>query len=286
MKRFSSHRTVVVIVLMISLSSILTIALYFHSEDNSEPIVAEFPLPAHVNVLKKPTVSAALTALFAMEVANNKVNVNDQTLASFWFEHPFDDGLHKYHAIFIKNQMVDSETHDIYGSHADAPVISAVVYRLTGAQWVLVSKQKNIGSFGSWGDTPTIKRVNFLPLAKGNMALLLDISYSGQGYTNSGKTIFAYHEDAWAQLGYLQTDGDNSGVCDDETEEEDELLSACWLFKGKITLAEPIDNDDYPDVIVKRTGTMSDENGQIIPVKNSRYAFNGEEYLEISEMDD
>ncbi len=283
MSHFSSYRTLGIIVSIISLSGLVAMAVYFYTpEDAGSQVVSQLPLPKKVEIVHDPSIDNALAVLFTREkVKNSQVKVNKNTLASLWFKQSFNDGLNQYYAIFIKNQMVD-EANSVYGSHADAPIISAVVYKLIENQWVFASKQENIGSFGSWGDTPEIKEPETLPLAKGNFALLLDISYSGQGYTNSGKTIFAYHQDRWAQLGYLQTAGDNSGVCDNEAK-DDELLSACWEFKGKISLAEEHDGSDYPDVIVNRTGTMTGENGQIIPVKNSLYTFNGEEYLEFSE---
>jgi len=283
MRHFSSYRTLGFIVSIISLSGIVIMTVYFSpKEDSGHQIISQLPLPKKIEIIKKPNVNDALAILFtSAKVKDHKVKINKDTLASFWFAQSFNDGIHKYYAIFIKNQLV-GESNEAYGSHADAPVISSVVYKLLENKWVLASKQENIGLFGSWGDVPEIKAAEILPLAKGNLALLLDISYSGQGYTNSGKTIFAYHQDSWAQLGYLQTAGNNSGVCDNEAE-DDELLSACWEFKGKISLAEDNDGSDYPDVIVNRTGTMAGEDGQIIPVKNSLYTFNGEEYLEFSD---
>ena len=283
MSHSSSYRTLGFIVSIISLSGIIAMAVYFYTKDDSNhQIVSQLPLPEKIKIINDPNIDEALAVLFtSKKVDKNKVKVDKDTLASLWFKQSFHDGINKYHAIFIKNQMVD-ESNEVYGSHADAPIISSVVYKLIKHKWVLTSQQENIGLFGSWGDAPEIKEAKILALAKGNIALLLDISYSGQGYTNSGKTIFAYHQDNWAQLGYLQTAGDNSGVCDNEVE-DDELLSACWEFKGKISLAENNDNSDYPDVIVNRTGTMAGKNGQIIPVKNSLYTFNGEEYLEFSD---
>ena len=283
MSHFFSYRTLGFIVLIISLSGIVTMAVYFYSkEDSAHEIISQLPLPKRIEIVNVPSTDDALAILFtSAKVENSEVKIDKDTLASFWFAQSFNDGINKYHAIFIKNQMVD-ESNEVYGSHADAPIISSVVYKLIENKWVLASKQENIGLFGSWGDTPEVKAAEILPLAKGNLALLLDISYSGQGYTNSGKTIFAYHQDSWAQLGYLQTAGDNSGVCDNEAE-DDELLSACWGFKGKISLAEDNEGFDYPDIIVNRKGTMAGENGQIIPVKNSLYSFNGAGYLEFSE---
>jgi hypothetical protein len=287
MSHFYSYRTLGVIVSIISLSGVVAMGVYFYAKNDSNPqIISQLPLPKKIEILNDPNTDDALAALFtSAKVNNGKVKINKDTLASLWFAQSFHDGINKYHAIFIKNQMVD-ESNEVYGSHADAPIISSIVYKLIENKWVLASKQKNIGLFGSWGNTPNIKAPEKLLLAKGNFALLLGISYSGQGYTNSGKTIFAYHQNSWVQLGYLQTEGDNEGVCDNETEiTDDELLAACWRFQGKISLVENNEASNYPDVIVNRTGTMAGEKGQIIPVRNSLYRFNGEEYLEFSDGD-
>ena len=286
MSRFFS-RAWVIIVLIISFSSIVAIIIHFLNLDTQE--IPEAPPPeisAQIidSSSTKPTADEALAALFAMPVSGGNLKIDDNHLASFWFEQSFDDGAHKYHTFFIKTQIVEDESHDAYGSHADAPVISAVVYRYEDDQWYVASKQKNIGVFGSWGKTPNIKKGKLLHLAKGNMALLLNISYSGQGYTNKGKAIYTYYENNWGQVGYLQTGGNNSGVCDDE-HKEDELLSACWRFTGEIKLAEDNIDDDYPDLVVDRKGTMTGENGRIIPVKDSTYIFNGEVYVEFKEDD-
>jgi hypothetical protein len=277
----SSSRFWVIMLVIIIVSLIIATAIYIYKQNSStNQIITQLPLPIKVKVIKIPDVNTALTALFSLATRNNQLKINQETLASLWFEQSFNDGINQYHVIFIKNQMVDAETDEVYGSHADAPIISAVVYRLTDDEWQLVSKQKNIGNFGSWGNTPTIKKAPLFLLAKGNATLLLAISYSGQGYTNSGKTIFSYYQNRWTQLGYLQTEGDNSGVCDDETK-ADELLSACWSFTGETSLAEENNVTNYPNISVKRTGTMAGATGKIIPVTDSLYRFNGEKYIEV-----
>lgn len=283
----SSSRTLIFILSVVVLSSVVATAGYFYGEIESSPApaISKITKPVVLQPLKRPDANQALTALFALPASENKVKTAKDKLASLWFERSFSDGSNKYHTVFIKNQMVDPETNEVYGSHADAPFISAVVYKLTERKWELLSKQTDIGVFGSWGDAPPVKQAQQLQLATGNTALLLDISYSGQGYTNSGKTIFAYHDNSWKLLGYLQTGGNNEGVCDDEAK-EDEFLSACWQFEGKVSLSQNTEEDIYPDVVVSRSGTMSDDSGKIVPVENSVYSFNGEEYLvEEDEMD-
>lgn len=282
----SSARSLTIVLSIIGLSTAIAGTAYYYKFSN-EPEKTEIkniispviPTPPPTKpLLKTPAAHEALTALFSITTSSNQLKTSENKLASLWFEKSFNEGEDKYHVIFIKNQIVD-ESNEVYGSHADAPVISAVVYKLEAEKWTLVSKQKEIGVFGSWGDAPEVEDIQPLQLAKGHTAFLLDIAYSGQGYTNSGKTIFSYRDKQWSIRGYLQTGGDNSGVCDDEAK-EDEFLSACWQFDGKVTLAENSKNSDYPDLQVSRSGTMSDENGNIIPVSNSVYSFNGEEYLE------
>ncbi len=308
MSRFSQSSLVIIMALLISLSGLIALAFHFLTTDDkaisTPPIsTATTHVPADSSV-KRPNANDALAALFSLPVSDNKVKIDKDNLASLWFEQSFDDGVHQYHTIFIKTQIVEDKTikvkegidevvntqaddedleEDVYGGHADAPEISSVVYKQVNGKWEVASKQKNIGTFGSWGNAPKIKKAQLLKLAKGNMALLLGISYSGQGYTHYGKSVFSYYENEWVQVGYLQTGGNNAGVCDDESEDIDELLLACWSFKGKVNLAENKDAlDDFPDIIVNRTGTMmGGENGRVIKVKDSLYGYNGEEYLEI-----
>jgi hypothetical protein len=275
-------------VLIISLSSIIAIIIHFLGLKDEEVPIDSTPTEISAPIIDtstttRPTANEALAALFAVPVSRNRLKIDESHLASLWFEQSFEDGLHRYHSIFIKTQITEKESGEVYGGHADAPIISAVVYRYQNNRWKLVSKQKNIGVFGSWGNAPDIKQGQLLPLAKGNTALLLNISYSGQGYTNTGKAIYSYYENNWVQVGYLQTGGDNEGVCDDERLDNDELLFACWRFSGNIKLAKDNIGEDYPDLVVHRKGTMSGKKGRIIPVKDSMYIFNGEEYVEVKE---
>ncbi len=279
----SSARASVIIVSIIASATVMGAGAYFYHKFKTETggqakAISNITTPIPPKATATPDSNQALTALFSITTSNKQVKPSKDTLASVWFEQSFDDGLDKYHAIFIKNQMVDPDSNEVYGSHADAPIISAVVYKRVNGKWELVSKQAEIGAFGSWGDAPDVEKAQVLTLAKGNIAFLLNIGYSGQGYTNSGKTLFAFKNNKWSQLGYLQTGGDNAGVCDDEAKDDD-FLSPCWKFEGEI-IAKNGANPDYPDLQVTRMGTMEDEEGKIVPVESSVYRFNGEEYRE------
>lgn len=279
----SSPRISAIILSIIAFATVIGAGAYFYHKFRTETngqakAIANITAPIPPKAMETPDGNQALTALFSITTSNGQVKPDNNTLASVWFEQSFNDGEQEYHVVFIKNQMVDPDTHEIYGSHADAPVISAVVYKQVNGKWELASKQAEIGAFGSWGDAPEVEKAQILTLSKGNIAFLLDIGYSGQGYTNSGKSIFAYRNNQWSQLGYLQTGGDNSGVCDDEA--KDDFMPPCWTFEGSISLAKSGANPDYPDLQVTRTGTMEDEDGKIVPVENSVYSFNGEEYQE------
>ena len=285
MNRFRlSVQTSVIILSIIMLSSVLGVTAYFYTPESQQvddiEVVSKIAAPMVLKTIKTPDSNEALTALYSIVSKNKQVKPAKDMLASVWFEQSFSDEQVEYHVVFVKNQMVDPENGEIYGSHADAPVIGAVVYKLIDGNWQLLSKQKEIGHIGSWGDAPEIERAEIIALGKDNIGFLLDISYSGQGYTNAGKIIFSYRNHNWLQLGYLQTSGDNAGVCDDKAK-EDEFLSACWRFDGNISLAENSSTTAYPDLQVVRKGTMTDDNGKIIPVKSSIYHFNGEEYTEL-----
>jgi hypothetical protein len=257
---------------------------YFQQKKTAE--VSEIPVSAKkvasvINTIKTPEISEVLTTLFEVKTTSDKVaNAKDQ-LSSLWFSQSFKQNKEEFHAVFIKTQSIDAENNEVVDSHATAANISVVVYKLVDKQWQLFSKQINVGSFGSWGDAPAIENATTLQLSPNNIAFLIDSGFSGQGYTEEGKGLFSFNPKTktWKDLGFVQTGGDNGGACDDEPKPKDDLLSACWEFTGEISLSKTGKNPDYPDLVVKHKGTTSSDNNKILPVRDRRYVFNGEQYI-------
>ncbi|MCK5925328.1 MAG: hypothetical protein KAG10_05495, partial [Methylococcales bacterium] len=147
MSRFSQGSLVTIMGLIITLSSIVVITLFLTTEDkpssNEPPVsIATTQVPTDTSI-DRPNGNDALAALFSLPVSDNKVKIDKDNLASLWFEQSFDDGVHQYHTIFIKTQIVedvsikikknddddlvnaedddDDFEDDFYGGHADAP---------------------------------------------------------------------------------------------------------------------------------------------------------------------
>jgi hypothetical protein len=238
-----------------------------------------------VNVIPQtPPVAASLSALFAIKTSANKVTNKPDQLSSLWFEQSFEQGTEKFHAVFIKTQTIDPDSKVVMESHADAAKVSVVVYQWSAGAWQLVSKQVDVGRFGSWGDVPAIKQAQLLQLSPDIVVFLIDGGFTGQGYTETGKGLFSYNvrHKTWKDLGYIQTSGDNAGVCDENKSiSADDMATACWTFSGEITLTPSGNNSAYPELLVLHKGTTSNEdNTKIVPMMNRRYRFNGKQYVE------
>jgi uncharacterized protein YecT (DUF1311 family) len=271
----SSKQTIIIGVLSGALLVGVGAFLYYQYKNQPKETVNSAIVPI-VNSVKTPDHIIAMKDLFGVTDPSGEVKTGDEALSSFWFEQSFQEGADKLHVIFFKTQSVD-EFGEPYQSHAQGVDVGAITYKLIADQWQVISKQTKFGEAGSWGDVPETT-AQTLQLSPGVLVFMVDSSYSGQGYVDESKMLFAYSKNAWHDIGYIQTGGDNSGDCDDESTGL-EGLGACWSYKGKISVLAG-KNVEYPNLLVTRTGTVSGEHrGEIIPAKNVTYIFNGEKYI-------
>ncbi|MEI6708793.1 MAG: lysozyme inhibitor LprI family protein [Methylococcales bacterium] len=256
---------------------IVGVAAFFYTQyknqtqEITKPSVAQAP-----NAIKTPDHETAMKDLFGVTDPSGEVKTGDEALSSFWFEQSFKEGTDDIHVIFFKTQSIDEEG-EPYQSHAQGVDVGAITYKQIANQWQIISKQTKFGEAGSWGDVPETT-TEIMQLSPNVLVLMVDSSYSGQGYVDEGEMLFAFSKNTWRDIGYVQTGGDNSGDCDDESAGL-EGLGACWSYKGKISTVAG-KNPDYPDLLVTRTGTESStERGEVITAKNVSYVFNGEKYI-------
>jgi uncharacterized protein YecT (DUF1311 family) len=262
------------------LSSVLLISLgvasffyYQHTIQAEKTSTAIAPVP---NVVQTPNHATAMQDLFGVTDPSGEVKTGDEALSSFWFEQSFKQGEDNLHVIFFKTQSIDEEG-EPYQSHAQGVDVGAITYQQIAGQWQIIAKQTKFGEAGSWGDVPETT-ARMMQLSPNVLVLMVDSSYSGQGYVDEGEMLFAFSKNTWHDIGYVQTGGDNSGDCDDESTGL-EGLGACWRYQGKISILAG-KNIEYPDLLVTRTGTESGENrDSVIPAKNISYVFNGEKYI-------
>ena len=218
----------------------------------------------------------ALKVLYGVTAPSEKVKTKDKKLSSIWFEQSFQRGDTNLHVVFIKQQPIDDKG-QIDSCHGCAPTIAAVTYKKSkNDEWQLVSKQRDIGELGSWGDAPGITEAQILKLSPDKIAFLIDTGFSNMGFTEFGKALYVFFENNWHNLGWIQTGEGNSGACTDDSSGK-----SCWDYEGKLSIISNKDNE-YPDLLVTKTGKEPDDQGNIIKAKNVIYVFNGHVYKETS----
>lgn len=254
---------------------------FYYQQNNVKNNTATKIVPVAAKQTLTPTAAEALTDLFGTKTSTDKINSAADELTSIWFAQSFKQKTDKFHVVFTKTQTIDPESKAISDSHATGVSIGAVVYQQIAGKWQLYSKQTKIAEIGGWGDAPDTKQAQILELSPDNIAFLINESDTGQGYTEEGKAVFGYTNKTWKDLGFIQTGGDNASACDDSKPQADSGLSACWQFTGEITVTKTGKNPAYPDLLVVHQGTTSDENNKIIPVSNSSYFYNGEQYIKV-----
>jgi hypothetical protein len=221
----------------------------------------------------KPNSSGVLQELFGINDPSEKVKLPTNKLASIWFDQTFENGGDQIYVVFVKEQALDAKG-ELDRCHACGVVVDAVTYKAVSGGWVGISKQNNIIEIGNYGEAPKNIHGDILQLSPGKTVLLINSEDGGQGYTDSIKDILAYGENQWHHLGSVQISGDNVGTaeCAD--------LRKCWQYSGDISVG-PSNNSQYPNIVVKHTGTKFDAaTGKIVPAGMAIYSFNGKAYVE------
>lgn len=260
----------------------IAVSMFFYSREDGQDSAF-----LSQNLSAMPDHTTALNELFGITDSSGKVRISANELSSIWFEQSFKLGNDEFHVIFTKTQEVDPQSGAIVKAHAQGVKVGAITYKRIDGQWQVVSRQQKFGDFGEWGDASEVKQAEILQLSPENIAFMVDAGGGMGGFFESGKSLFAYSKNSWRDLGYVQTDADNSGVCDEPSERapsDDGGSIPCWSYKGTISIV-PGENAEYPDLLVTRTGTESGENGvSIVPAKSVTYVFNGEKYVDASKL--
>lgn len=235
--------------------------------------------------LEPPSNQSGLVDLFGVSDPSGKVKNalrfdgdKSNTLTSIFIGKELKIGNEDIYVKFYKTQQLDESGNPV-DSHVTPVLLSAITYKKEAGRWQVVSKQKNIGSAGSWGDV-VVGHIDTLKLSPNATALMLDGGYGGQGVFYKHKELIAYSGDKWKTVGVIVTGGDNSGDCDEQPKKPNEPynLGPCWNYTGVISVVQG-SNSDFPDLLVTRTGTQSKEHRTSVqPAKNVTYVFNGLEY--------
>ncbi len=250
----------------------------------NSPPVQETAAIKEVAMLEPPSTQSGLADLFGASDPSGKVkNVlrfdgdASNTLTSIFIGKELKIGDEDIYVKFYKTQQLDESGNPVV-SHATPVLLSAITYKKEAGQWQVLSKQKNIGSAGSWGDA-AVGNIDTLKLSPNATALMLDGGYGGQGVFYEHKELIAYSGNKWKTVGVIVTGGDNSGDCSEQHKpNEHDSLGPCWKYTGVISVVQG-SKSDFPDLLVTRAGTQSKEHRTSVqPAKNVTYVFNGSEY--------
>lgn len=252
------------------------------TQQAKSPAVADVQIkqePAAQLAPTAPSNAVALSDLFGIASPDGKIMLTPSSRAEVWFAQSFSSGEEKIHVVFTKQVSVKKDGQIAEDSHASAPSIGAITYKLIDKQWLPVAKQKTFTTFGAWGETPDIKEADVLPLG-GTSSLLIESASFGQGYLYEGKTIFALEKTGWRDLGFVQTGGNNSGNCSDDPKDQQDGLSPCYSYSGKISVGQNEPNGQYPNLTISHTGTNRDANRKIVQATGESVKFNGKDYVQ------
>lgn len=266
---------------------VLSIAAFaiFHFQNikQTQAISQEMAL-GQSETLSLPSNETALKELFGAtglsEKASGSIKTAPNKLTSFWFEQSFKLGTDSLHVKFFATQSLDESAQPIE-SHAQSVAVSAISYKQSASQWRVLSKQLQFGVAGAWGKVNEVKP-EILPLSPTSLAVMLDAADGMGGWLQEGKIIFVFARNAWRDVGFVQTGGNNLGTCDDSPPAADDEfpVGPCYSYEGTISVVSG-SRSVYPDLLVTRTGTLSEEHrGALIPARNVTYIFKNGKYSE------
>lgn len=225
----------------------------------------DIPMPSKID---------AFNMLYGVKTKHGKIKTGKNKISNIWFDKTLSHGAEAIYVVFTRTYNLN-ESGEIESCHACSPEIGAITYKKQLNEWQVVSKQKSFTSFGSWGDSDDDIKPEMFQLSTTTTSFLLESGYGNFGQMTLGKTIFSFSDNTWRDLGSITTSEDNSGACDETLPPTDELYRKCWSYDGKISVI-PKQNTKYPDLLVVRTGSSSDND----KVGNITYKFNGSLYVE------
>jgi hypothetical protein len=276
---------------------IAAVAIGISSAGRKPPAPAYVPEPvvvANVELPKliEPSFANAVEQVFSMPAVTDAVRTGANEQTSLFADVPFGSSQNVFRAVFLKTQKIESTTGEIEACHACAPSISAVVYQKTGDAWAVFSVSKFFTDFGAWGDATVSSPVEILyDLAPRTVAFLFNFGWTGQGYSSSGKAIFALSDSGFRELGYLTLAEDNEGACDDTIDEPKDPNKAplpignkCWKNTGVYTV-DKSPKGAFAAIRVTRFGTESDKDGNVVDAPDWIYRVTAKNVYEREKSD-
>ncbi|NML46812.1 hypothetical protein HHL11_23915 [Ramlibacter sp. G-1-2-2] len=208
--------------------------------------------------------------LFGVSTAATVLPTGPRESTSLWHQQGFllagDPAL----VVFTQTQRLAPDGRPAL-ARAEAPSISAAVYRLSDGRWKLAGASRDFAHARAWGEAPAPRGpLQVMQFPDGAVAFFVDEAGESLGDTQVGKSVWAFANGAWHDLGYVQTGGDNESATGSEEEP--------YRFSGSISMVPG--SGRYPDLRVDREGTMQDDQDRVVTATDTRYVFTGRSYEE------
>jgi hypothetical protein len=166
--------------------------------------------------------------------------------------------------------------------------IDAVTFKKSATgEWELFNKNVSVAHVGNYGEAPDTNTAKVLKLSDKLIAFLIDDKGKSEGHNDiiSGEQWNDWQEviifsasNGWNYGGLVYLNSNNDGFCD-ENEDSMSIYKdvKCWGFKGELGIV-PLENQEYPALLVTKQGTEADEKLNVTVAKNDLYVFKNGKY--------
>lgn len=241
------------------------------AKDSTRP-AKEAPMPdASISTPAVPTPGEAISAIFdTAGDGSSAYEVENGSWAHFWYGHRFELAGTQYYTAFVY-QTPEKYGKDPAEDYPD-PDVQAAITQATfvleddgkAKRWNLVGAQRHIGDFGANEKGPTVdaqSKPETFRTADGHEVLSVPAWVSAPGgiRQQTAEVFLLTPSDLrWIHAGSLSLGEDNSADCESDAASR----TPCARSEGTLRF-EPSKQGAIPDVLVARTGTGIDRQGQV-----------------------
>ncbi len=97
--------------------------------------------------------------------------------------------------------------------------------------------------------------------------------YSGEQWNEWQEILIFSGINGWNHAGLVYLNSNNENYCDKSENMSIYKDVKCWGFKGELGIV-PLENQEYPALLVTKQGTETDEKLNVTVAKNDLYVFN------------
>lgn len=276
------YRKMRVFVLGLALLAVTPVAVAGHCDDKARP--KQFNKDTAMEAVFCEYNRAHGGTLIPLENTAQWDISSSDTLATPLITATYQEGNSSKGVLAVQRQMLEP-TGEPVSSHGQGAIISIYVFKHDGTSWVFEKGKKNATEAGTWGNAPSGKLAKIGPEKHG---LVFESSWVGQGYIVSSAFIMALSEKEISVVGDFDTGQSNSGACEDDPMERNEMVGACWDYEGKVEFIEKRETPYYMLRIAYSGTKQKEENDrdEVTPKSIPEcYIFTGSKYVTAKDRD-